>query len=122
MMRRLLVALALMMLAPVVDGRERLEIRARPAFSFAPAELQLEFKITPDSENRGLVVSAESDTFYRSSLIELEGERAQRVVSIRYQSLPAGDYSVRGALIDAEGHERAVVEKQITVMTSGGEH
>ena len=122
MMRRSLVALALMTLAPVVDGRERLEIRARPAFSFAPAEVQLEFRITPDSENRGLVVSAESDAFYRSSLIELEGERAQRVVSIRYQSLPAGDYSVRGALIDAEGHERAVVEKQITVMTSGGEH
>jgi hypothetical protein len=48
--------------------------------------------------------------------------RAERVVSIRYQSLPAGDYSLRGALIDAEGHERAVVEKQITVMTSGGEH
>jgi hypothetical protein len=36
--------------------------------SFAPAEVQLEFKITPDSENRGLVVSAESDPFYRSSV------------------------------------------------------
>ena len=122
MMRRLLVALALMTLVAVVDGRERIEIRVRPAFSIAPAEVQLEFRITPDSENRGLVVSAESDAFYRSSLIELEGEHAQRVVSIRYQSLPAGDYSVRGALIDAEGHERAAAEKQITVMTSGGEH
>jgi hypothetical protein len=69
MMRRSLVALALMTLAPVVDGGERLEIRARPAFSFAPAEVQLEFSITPDSKNRGLVVSAESDAFYRSSPI-----------------------------------------------------
>jgi hypothetical protein len=68
MIRRLLVAFALMMLAPVVAGPERLEIRARSALSFAPAEVQLEFKITPDSENRGLVVSAESDPFYRSSV------------------------------------------------------
>ena len=51
MMRRSLVVLALMTLAPVIDGRERLEIRARPAFSFAPAEVQLEFRITPDSRN-----------------------------------------------------------------------
>jgi hypothetical protein len=122
MIRQSLFACVLIALAPAVHGRERLEIRARPSFSFAPAELQLEFRIAPDSANRGLFVSAESDAFYRSSLIELEGERAQQVVSIRYQSLPAGDYSVRGALIDAEGRERTVIEKQITVMTTGGEH
>ncbi len=108
-------------LAPAVQGRERLEIRARPTFSFAPAEVHLEFTILPDAANRALEVTAESFDFYRGSLVELDGERAQHVVSIRYRDLPAGEYNVRGALLDGEGHERAVVDRQITVMSTGGE-
>lgn len=119
---RLAMALTMIVLAPAVHARERLELRARPAFAFAPSEVQLEFRISPDAENRGLVVSVESDDFYRSSLVELDGEHAQTVVSVRYQGLPAGDYNLRGALVDGAGHERAAVEKQITVMSTGGEH
>jgi hypothetical protein len=120
--RRLLLALTMIVLAPAVHARERLELRARPVFAFAPSDVQLEFWITPDPENRGLLVSVESDDFYRSSLVELEGVRARKVLWVRYPSLPAGDYNLRGALIDAEGHERASAEKQITVMSTGGEH
>ena len=118
-MRATLTAVALMALAFSLDARERLEIRVRPAFSFAPAELHLEFRVEPDRENRALEVSAESESFYRSSLVTLEGERAQRLVSIRYQGLPAGEYNVRGTLFDSEGHERVMVERRITVMATG---
>jgi hypothetical protein len=114
-----LFALALLGTSAPVNGRPSLELRARPAFSFAPADLKLEFLIAPDGENAALDVIAESEAFYRGSRIELEGERAPRVLSIHYQSMPAGEYSVRGVLLDRGGHERVMVEKQITVMSSG---
>jgi len=114
--------LAMVSLAAAVQGAERLSLRARPGFAFAPADVHLEFQIAPDARNRALEVTAESFEFYRSSVIELEGERAQRLVTVRYPGLPAGDYSVRGALLDARGRERASVERQITIMTTGGEH
>ena len=113
--------LALLGMSAPVNGRAALELRARPAFSFAPSDLQLEFVIAPDRQNGALDVIAESDDFYRSSLIELEGESAPRVFSLRYQAVPAGEYSVRGVLFDRNGRERAMVEKQITVMSTGGE-
>ena len=119
---RVLMAAAFMVAASTVSGRDRLELHARPAFSYAPSEVHMEFRIEPDAANRALEVSAESDSFYRSSLIELEGERAPKTVSIRYPGLPAGEYDLRGALLNAEGHELAVVDRQVMVMTTGGEH
>lgn len=118
---RVLLVAAILMTAATVSGRERLELRARPAFAYEPADLQLEFAIVPDAENRALDVVAESYDFYRSSLIELEGERAQHIVSIHYHGLPAGEYFVRGVLLDVKGRERAMVQRQITVMSTGGE-
>ena len=119
-MRVLLVAV--IATATTVSGRERLQLRARPAFAFAPSDVQMEFSILPDAANRVLEVSAESDDFFRSSVVELEGEHAPRLVSIRYQGLPAGDYNLRGALVNGEGQQLAVVQKTVTVMMSGGEH
>jgi hypothetical protein len=104
-----------------VNGRASLELRVGPAFSFAPAEVRLQFLIAPDRENGALDVVAESEDFYRSSRVELEGERAPRVLSIQYQGVPAGDYNLRGVLLDRHGNERVMVEKQITVMSTGGE-
>lgn len=121
--RTRLVVLAIVVVAvPPLSGRARLELRARPAFAYAPSELRMEFRIAPDATNRALVVSAESDEFFRSSVIELEGERAPKTIAIEYHGLPAGDYNLRGTLLDGEGDELASVEKQVTVMTSGGEH
>ena len=120
--RTVLFTIAAIAVQPVVYGGQRLDIRVRPVFSFAPAEVHLEFVIAPDANNRLLEVSAESEDFYRSSAIDLEGERAPRVVAIRYRGLPAGEYDVRGALIDGEGRERVVAAKHIAVMTRGGEH
>ena len=117
----LLFGLALLGMAAPATSRAALELRARPAFSFAPSYIQLDFVISPDRGNGALDVIAESDAFYRSSRIELEGERAPRILSIRYEAVPAGDYSVRGVLLDRTGRERVMVEKQITVMATGGE-
>ena len=119
---RVLLTAAIVVAASTASGRARLELRARPAFAFAPSDVQMEFRISPDAANRALDVSAESDEFFRSSLVELEGERAPKVVTIHYHGLPAGDYNLRGALLNNDGRELAVVEKQVTVMATGGEH
>lgn len=119
---RIALVVIVVMAAPAISGRARIEMRARPAFAFAPSTVRMEFRIAPDAGNRALVVSAESGEFFRSSTIELEGERAPETISIEYASLPAGEYSLRGALLDRKGDELAAVEKQVTVMTTGGEH
>jgi hypothetical protein len=51
-----------------------------------------------DDENRSLTIEADSETFYRSSVVELEGVRAGRQHSVSYGSLPAGEYRIRVTL------------------------
>ena len=118
----LLLIAVLIAAAPVASAQPRLEMRARPSFAFAPSDVRMEFRIAPDAANRTLEVSAESYEFFRGSVIQLEGERAPQVVSIEYHSLPAGDYSLRGALMNRKGDVVVMVEQQVTVMTTGGEH
>jgi len=40
-------------------------------------------------------VEADSDDYYRSSSIELDGDKEKRLHSVELRSLPAGEYVVR---------------------------
>lgn len=119
---RLLLVAIVVATPAAMSGRARLEMRARPAFAFAPSDVKMDFRIAPNAANRALTVSAESAEFFRSSVIELPGERAPETISIEYHGLPAGDYSLRGMLLDVKGDELASIEKQVTVMSTGGDH
>jgi hypothetical protein len=104
------------MTTTVVGAKEPLSMRAYPAMSFAPANLIIRTRVEPDVDNRAMEVVAESDGFYRSSAIQLEGDRAPKTTVFEFRSLPAGDYDVRAVVIGADGEQRAVARAHVNVV------
>ena len=107
--------------APSVNASERLALAVSPRHSFAPASLVVRVHVTPDVANRALEVVAESEDYYRSSRIQLDGDGAPATSVLECRSLPGGDYDVRAIVIDNTGHERASASEHVTVISPGGE-
>jgi len=97
----------------------RLSMKVSPAVAFAPANLTLRATVVPDSRNRMLQIIAESDDYYRSSDIQLDGERAPRTTLVHFKSLPGGVYQVSALLKGAGGEELAFAQYDVTVVESG---
>jgi hypothetical protein len=102
-----------------VAAKEPLSIRVSPAMSFAPANLVVRTSIEPDASNRAVEIVTDSDQFYRSSLVQLDGERAPRTSIFEFRSLPSGEYEVKAALIGVDGHARAIARAHVNVVESG---
>ena len=98
---------------------ERITMKVSPAVAFAPANLVVRATIVADADNRAVEVIAESDDFYRSSTIQLEGDRAARTNVFEFRSLPPGTYEVRANLLGSNGEQRATIRQQINVIASG---
>jgi hypothetical protein len=65
---------------------------------------------------RAMEVIAESADFYRSSAIELAGDRAPRTVTFEFRGLPPGEYEVTAAVIGMDDLRRALVRSRVHVM------
>jgi len=98
---------------------EKLTMRVSPEVSFAPAHLIVRTMIDSDKANRAIEIIAESSDFYRSSVIELDGDRAPRTSEVEFRSLPGGQYDVSATLIDASGEPRAYERRQVQVLAGG---
>ncbi|HZT78549.1 MAG TPA: hypothetical protein VFA27_18005 [Vicinamibacterales bacterium] len=94
-------------------------LRVSPAVSFAPANLVVRATITNDAANRAMEIVAESEDFYRSSEIELDGASAPKTTMFEFRSLPPGMYEVRATLYGISGDPRAEVRQQVNVIASG---
>src|SRR6266542_2885757 len=97
----------------------KLIIQVSPAMAFAPANLRVRTMIEADVENRSVEVVAESEDFYRSSEVHLDGDRAPRTSVFEFRSLPPGAYDVTVKLLNASGRTRAFARSRISVMPSG---
>lgn len=102
-----------------VGAGERMTMKVSPAVAFAPANLVVRTTVEADADNRSIEIVAESPDFYRSSEIQLEGDKAARTTTFEFRSLPSGTYEVRAKLIGPDGHARAAVRQQVNVMSSG---
>ena len=76
--------------------------------------------VTPSSDNRWLRIEADSGSFYRSSEVQLDGDKAPTLTEFRLNSLPSGEYTVMAALIDSKGDE-TVVRRTALVLSRFGE-
>jgi len=92
-----------------------------PAIAFAPANLIVRAMIDADARNRTIEVIAESTDFYRSSEIQLEGDKAPRTSTFEFRSLPSGTYEVTATVRDASGEARAAVRSHVSILAAGGE-
>lgn len=102
-----------------LGANARLSMKVSPAVAFAPANLTTRATVVPDSRNRILQVTAESDNYYRSSDIQLDGERAPRTTLVYFRSVPGGVYQVSALLKGEGGEELAFAQYDVTVVESG---
>ncbi len=102
--------------AGAADGS--LSMRVSPATSFAPANLVIRTRVEPDADNRAIEVILDGEDFLRSSMIQLEGDRARKTTVFEFSSVPPGEYQVTASLIAADGKRRAVARTHVTVIDS----
>jgi len=99
---------------------EKLSLRVTPNVSSAPSTVMVRAYVTPNPENRWLRIEADSGSFYRSSEIQLEGDKAPMLTEFRLNSLPSGEYTVAASLVDSKGTE-TVVRRTAIVLSRFGE-
>lgn len=114
-MRTLLLALTTLTFAPLVAG-ERVGIRVSPNVAFAPANLTVLATLPADDDNRAVEVIAESQNFYSSSEIQLNGENSPRTTTVEFRSVPVGLYSVRVVVKGTGGKEIASARTEVTIV------
>ena len=105
-----------------IGAGERITMRVSPAVAFAPANLIVRAMIEADDQNRSVQIVAESADFYRSSEVQLEGDKAPRTSMLEFRNLPPGTYEVRALLFGADGRQRAYARQQVNVIVSGAGH
>jgi hypothetical protein len=66
-----------------------------------------------------LQIIAESDDYYRSSEIQLDGDRAPRTTLVKFPGVPGGVYQVSAMLKGEGGEELAFAHYDVTVVESG---
>lgn len=103
-------------LTSAVDAEHKLVLNVSPQQSLAPANVNVRITIEPNHANRVVEVVAESDEFYRSSQIAIEGERGPKTIFLQLKNLPSGSYEVRSILSDALGHETASERRAVQVI------
>lgn len=100
------------------SATEKLSLRVTPNVSSAPSTVSIRATVAPNPANRYLSIEADSGTFYRSSEIELDGDRAPLVTQLFLKNLPSGDYTVAAELRDNMGG-RTVVRRTVIVLSRG---
>ena len=107
-----------LIVAAATAGRasESVAIRVSPAIAFAPADLVIRTNIEPNEHNRAIAIVADSNSFYRSSSIQLEGDRAPKTTTVTFHSVPAGEYDITASLIGPDGHSTALAHTTVMVV------
>ena len=93
-------------------------IRVNPSVSIAPTMLAISVRVAPQAENRALEVVVDSGDFYRLSRVQLEGDRAPVVNTMRVVSVPAGEYEVTATVIGADGKRGSLARTHVEVMSA----
>jgi hypothetical protein len=117
---KFLVCLPLLLIAPTPAGsHESLTLQVSPRSSFAPSNLQVLVRLAPDDDNRSITIEADSEEFFRSSQIPLEGRHAPRSVLVAFRALPGGEYRVTASVFGSRGDRRARAQQRVIVLSNG---
>jgi hypothetical protein len=99
---------------------EKLTLRVTPNVSSAPSTVIVKATVERNRDNRWLLIEADSGEFFRSSEIQLDGDKAPLVTEIRLPNLPGGEYAVVAILRNSMGEE-TVVRRTALVLSKFGE-
>ena len=96
------------------NAQDKLQLQLSPAVSMAPAYVVVRAIVEHDADNRMLELVADSESFYRRSVVDLDGDRAPKVNELKLIDIPGGEYEVTATLYDMHG-ERTVVRRTLMV-------
>ena len=82
-------------------------VSVSPRFAIEGSTVVITVRVDPDPSLRSLLVEADSTAMFRSSLVQLDGDRSASVHTLRLRSLPAGEYAVRVVIDRAAGGDDA---------------
>jgi hypothetical protein len=105
------------------DGAARtaepeLEIQLRPRGASTQGFVRSLVRVLPHPENRLLRLEIDSEDYYRSSDIQLEGANAARNHSMDWSGLPAGTYKIVATVFGPDGERnREAVPFQVLGLT-----
>jgi hypothetical protein len=95
---------------------EPIIVKVSPAVSMAPANVVIHAQIESNPGNRAIEIVADSENFYRSSIIPLDGAAAPRINVIELRGLPGGKYEVTAVLIGTDGRPRASQRRSVNIL------
>ena len=122
MAMRVVTCLLLLAMGTVgIRSQDHLQMKVSPTHWFAPATLRVRVRVEPNANNRALAIVADSDAYYRSSVIELEGDASPRTFWMDFRQVPAGQYRISAVLRDGAGRDTAVQIRDVRVIGLTGE-
>ena len=112
---------ALLFAMRATGASEPLSLRVTPNVSSAPSTVIVRAYVAPNAANRWLRIEADSGSFYRSSEVQLDGDKAATLTEFRLKSLPRGEYTVKATLVDAMGEKTLTKQRTAIVLSRFGE-
>ena len=112
--------LGLVAASGAANATEKLSLRVTPNVSSAPGNVIVKATVTRDADNRWLRIEADSGVFFRSSSIQLDGDKAPTISEFKLINLPPGEYAVSAMLRDSHGDE-TTVKRTVIVLSRFGE-
>jgi hypothetical protein len=100
----------------LVNAGEPVKVRVGSHSLFAPADLLIYVTVEKNADNRLLRVTAESDEFFRSSEVQLEGEESARILILHFRDMPSGSYDVKADVVGSNGRRRGLARCPVTVL------
>jgi hypothetical protein len=116
--RTLLGASLVLLPLPTGAAGSGFDARVYPPIAFAPCNVLVQAFIEPDVRNRSVEFVVDSEAFYTSSTVQLDGDQAPRTKEVMFRRLPAGIYQVRVTLIGTDGTRGGAV-RRVQVMATG---
>ena len=83
-------------------AKDVVEIRLRGHYFAEPATVQITVAVEPAADHRALVIEADGEKYFRSSVLALAGENEKRLHTVEFKSLPAGVYVLRAQVRSTE--------------------
>ena len=96
----------------------KLELQLSRAVSMAPAYVVVRAIVEHNADNRELEIVADSPSFYRRTVLDLDGEMAPKVNELKLVDIPGGEYEITATLYDAHG-QRTTARRSLMVMSMG---
>jgi hypothetical protein len=113
---KVLSAAVLLAVPATLGAGERVALKITPQVAFAPADLSVKAMVEADRANRSMEIEADSNQFYRSSEIQLDGEHAPRTTVFMFRDLPGGTYELRATVRGARGETLAMTRAEVNIV------